>query len=118
MLCDRFTDASRAYQGVGRGLGLERIDTLAEWVQDGLEPDLTVLLDAPATIGMGRADKRGAADRMETEQGSFYERVRLAYLQLAEANPQRFRVIDAGRPLPEVQASIAEMIQTVFDEQD
>lgn len=118
VLCDRFTDASRAYQGVARNLGIERIETLADWVQDGLEPDLTVLLDAPAKVGMGRADQRGEADRMESEQHSFYERARQAYLDLAAARPQRFRVVDANRSLADVQATIAEEIQELFDKQD
>jgi len=106
VVCDRFTDASRAYQGFGRGLGLARINTLAEWVHEGLEPDLTILLDAPAGIGMRRAEKRGAADRLEIEQASFYERVREGYLSLARAEPGRFAVIDASRDLPAVQAAI------------
>jgi dTMP kinase len=106
VVCDRFTDASRAYQGFGRQLGLERINTLAKWVQEGLEPDLTILLDAPAAVGMGRAERRGATDRLESEQTSFYERVREGYLSLAKAEPRRFAVIDASRTLPEVQAGI------------
>jgi len=106
VVCDRFTDASRAYQGFGRQLGLERINTLAGWVQEGLEPDLTILLDAPASVGMGRAERRGATDRLESEQTSFYERVREGYLSLAKAEPRRFAVIDASRTLPEVQAGI------------
>lgn len=106
VVCDRFTDASRAYQGYGRRLGLERINTLAEWVHDGVDPDLTILLDAPAAVGMGRAEKRGAADRLESEQASFYERVREGYLSLARAEPERFAVIDASGPLAEVQAGI------------
>lgn len=114
VLCDRFTDASRAYQGIGRGLGIDRVNRLAEWVQDGLEPDLTVLLDAPARVGLKRAGERGAADRMESEQESFYTRVREAYLQLARENPQRFRVIDADRPLRDVQSAIAAEANSLF----
>ncbi len=117
VLCDRFTDASRAYQGSGRGLGIDRVDTLAEWVQEGLEPDLTVLLDAPGEVGMKRAGQRGETDRMESEQGSFYERVREAYLALAAAQPGRFRVVDANRPLAAVQADIAELIRKLLDSQ-
>ena len=74
MVCDRFTDASRAYQGAARGQGRERVDTLAAWVHGDLTPDLTVLLDAPAAVGMERAGRRGAADRLETEQLAFFER--------------------------------------------
>ena len=106
VVCDRFTDASRAYQGAGRGLNLQRIDTLAEWVHGDLQPDLTVLLDAPAEIGMGRAASRGATDRLESEQNSFYERVRNHYLALAAAEPERFSVIDASQPLDAVQMQI------------
>lgn len=106
VVCDRFTDASRAYQGFGRRLGLDRINTLAEWVQEGLEPDLTILLDAPASVGMRRAERRGATDRLESEQISFYERVREGYLSLAKAESRRFAIIDASRALPEVQADI------------
>ena len=115
VLCDRFTDASRAYQGVARQLGLERVDTLAEWVQQGLEPDLTLLLDAPAHVGMSRAGRRGQTDRMESEAQDFYERAREAYLQLARDNPQRFHVIDASQGLDTVQAAIASAIQDLFE---
>ena len=112
VLCDRFTDASRAYQGDGRGLDMQQIDTLANWVQHGLEPDLTVLLDAPAGIGMQRAKTRGEGDRMDNEALAFYQRVRAGYLALAKRDPQRFVVIDAGRPLDDVRAQIeSEMTQ-------
>ena len=114
VVCDRFTDASRAYQGDGRGLDKERINTLALWVQDGLEPDLTLLLDATADIGMSRAEKRGATDRLESEQISFYERVRKGYLDLASANPERFTVIDAAQPLDGVKADIAQALQQLL----
>ncbi len=114
VICDRFTDASRAYQGAGRGLDRQRIDTLANWVQDGLQPDITLLLDAPASVGMGRAERRGAADRLESEQQPFYERVRAAYLELAEAEPERFSVIDASADLKGVQHSIALAVERLF----
>ncbi len=119
VLCDRFTDASRAYQGAGRGLDRERIEALAEWVQDGLEPDVTVLLDAPADVGMARAGQRGAADRLESEEHAFYERVREAYLGLAAAEPARFVVVDAGLTLEQVQAEIAAAVAPLFiDKED
>ena len=114
VICDRFTDASRAYQGAGRGLDRRRIDTLADWVQDGLQPDMTLLLDAPANVGMGRAERRGEADRLESEQQSFYERVRDAYLALAEAEPGRFSVIDASAGLESVQHDIVSAVQPLF----
>ena len=116
VICDRFTDASRAYQGAGRGLVGERIETLADWVHDGLQPDMTLLLDAPANVGMGRAQRRGAADRLESEQQSFYERVREAYLSLASAEPGRFEIVDASRDLPAVQADIGEIIDRLLSD--
>ena len=108
VVCDRFTDASRAYQGDGRGLNQDTINTLANWVQEDLHPDMTVLLDAPAEVGMDRAGRRGAADRLEIEKTDFYARVREGYLALAKSEPHRFIVIDASRPLSQVQADIAE----------
>jgi dTMP kinase len=110
VVCDRFTDASRAYQGDGRGLNQDTINTLADWVQEDLQPDMTVLLDAPAEVGMDRAGRRGAADRLEIEKTDFYARVREGYLALAKSEPHRFIVIDASRPLSQVQADIAENI--------
>jgi dTMP kinase len=106
VVCDRFTDASRAYQGSGRGLEQDIISKLADWVQGDLKPDLTILLDAPPDVGMDRAGRRGAADRLEIEQTDFYARVREGYLVLAKAEPKRFAVIDASQPLARVQASI------------
>lgn len=116
VICDRFTDASRAYQGSGRGLDLDRIERLAEWVQEGLEPDMTILLDAPAEIGMQRAAARGDADRMDSQELSFYRRVRSGYLTLANAHPDRFAVVDASQPLDQVQASIAVEVSRFFNE--
>lgn len=106
VICDRFTDATIAYQGYGRGFDIERINNIAQWVHADIQPDLTILLDAPAEIGMQRAKKRGAIDRMESEEISFYERVREGYLQLAEQYNDRFVVIDANQSLDLVQKSI------------
>lgn len=114
VVCDRFTDASRAYQGSGRGLNMEMINRLADWVQDGLEPQLTILLDAPAAVGMARAGARGRTDRLESEQASFYTRVRNGYLDLAAACPGRFCVVDASRPITEVQANIARAMARIL----
>ena len=95
---------------------MDRINTLAEWVQEGLEPDLTLLLDAPAEIGMNRAEKRGATDRLESEKMSFYARARQGYLSLADAEPDRFAVINADQPLAQVKADIAiELAQLMAD---
>lgn len=114
VVCDRFTDASRAYQGTGRGLNQDTINTLADWVQEDLQPDLTILLDAPAEVGMDRAGRRSAADRLESEQTDFYARVREGYLALAESEPQRFAIIDASQPLAQVQAAIGEVVGKLF----
>ncbi len=95
VICDRFTDASRAYQGGGRGIPLDDINQLADWAHGELTPDLTILLDAPVETGMERAGHRGMPDRFEIEQTDFFERVRETYLSLAEAEPNRFVIVDA-----------------------
>jgi dTMP kinase len=115
VVCDRFTDASRAYQGHGRGLGLERINLMADWVHKDLQPDLTLLLDAPPEIAMDRAEKRGEADRLDSEEVDFYQRVRDGYLGLAAAEPERIAVLDASRELSSVQAAIAVEINRLLD---
>jgi|TARA_B110000914_G_scaffold43321_1_gene36630 dTMP kinase len=106
VICDRFSDATIAYQGYGRGFDVKDINIIAAWVQKKLQPDLTILLDAPAEIGMQRAKNRGSIDRMETEDISFYERVRQGYLELANEHKDRFVVIDASQSLKLVQAEI------------
>ncbi len=112
VLCDRFTDATYAYQGGGRGMDSGRISVLEEWTQRGLRPDLTILLDVDPEVGLARAAGRGrAADRFEQERLEFFERVRARYLDLAAAEPERFRVVDAGRPLPQVQADLARIVE-------
>ena len=115
VLCDRFTDASYAYQGGGRQVNPQLILRLEEMVQKGRKPDLTILFDAPVEVGMARAKRRGGSDRMETEDLKFHERVRMAYLQLAEQNPMRIKIIDASRSLEEVQASIAHHLTSLFE---
>ncbi len=95
VFADRFTDASFAYQGGGRKVGQTRVASLAQWVLGDFKPDMTLLLDAPIEVGMQRISKRGAKDRLEQEGNEFFERTRAAYLALAEAEPQRFVVIDA-----------------------
>ena len=106
VLCDRFTDASYAYQGKARGLGEGTVRWLESQVQGGLRPDLTLLLDADPAIGLARAGGRGAADRFERERAEFFARVRAGYLERAAAEPGRFRVIDASGPLEEVRGAI------------
>ncbi len=110
ILCDRFTDATFAYQGGGRGLSKEMIGQLEVMVQRGLQPDLTILLDLPVEIGLARASERGALDRFENERLSFFVKVREAYLERAAADPQRFAVIDASGTLEQVQQQIAEVL--------
>ena len=95
VLCDRFTDASFAYQGAGRGLPEEDVAALEQLVQRGLQPDLTILLDLPVAAGLERAAGRGSVDRFEGESMRFLERVREAYLRRARENPRRFAVVDA-----------------------
>jgi dTMP kinase len=106
VVCDRFTDATYAYQGGGRGIPIERIRTLEDWVQRGLRPDLTLLLDIPVGQGLARAGNRSAPDRFEREQQEFFERVRRSYLQAAALEPARIRVIDASQDIPGVQAQL------------
>ena len=107
VICDRFSDATVAYQGYGRGFNIQDINTIASWVHEKMQPDLTILLDAPAEIGMQRAKQRGTMDRMESEDISFYERVRNGYLTLASEHKERFVVIDASQALKSVQTEIA-----------
>jgi dTMP kinase len=102
VLCDRFTDATYAYQGGGRGLDTARIALLEDLVQGDLRPDLTLLFDLPVDVGLARAGRRSDPDRFESEAVRFFERVRAAYLARADAEPGRFRVVDAARPAPEV----------------
>ena len=112
VLCDRFTDATYAYQGGGRGIDGGVIARLEELVQGDFRPDLTLLLDVPVEIGLARASKRGALDRFEQEKVAFFERVRNAYLEMAQRNPDRYRVIDASLPLNDVQNQIAAILST------
>jgi dTMP kinase len=106
VVCDRFTDASYAYQGAARGLGEEPVHWLEQHVQGELRPDLTLLLDADPAIGLARANARGAADRFEQERVEFFARVRAGYLARARAEPGRFRVVDASRPLEDVRSCL------------
>jgi dTMP kinase len=112
VLCDRFTDATYAYQGGGRGIDSGVIARLEELVQGDFRPDLTLLLDVPVEIGLARAGKRGALDRFEQEKVEFFERVRNDYLEMAQRSPDRYRVIDASLPLNDVQNRIAAILLT------
>jgi dTMP kinase len=117
VVCDRFTDSSRAYQGGGRGLPQGDIDLLADWVHGDLQPDLTILLDAPVETGMARAGRRGDPDRFEIEQIDFFQRVRETYLQLAEAHPERFWVVDATQGLEDVKGDVGRIATALLERQ-
>jgi dTMP kinase len=112
VVCDRFTDATRAYQGSGRGVDAALIDSLAGAVHPQLAPDCTLLLDLPVGAGLSRAHARGgaSADRFEAETVSFFEKVRAGYLALARREPARIHVIDAAAALSEVQQQVAAIL--------
>ncbi|MGI0116555.1 dTMP kinase [Zooshikella sp. RANM57] len=114
VVSDRFTDASFAYQGAGRGLSIMVLETLEALVQQTLQPDLTLLLDLPVAVGMARVAKRGQSDRFEQQQHDFFERVRVGYLARAKAYPERFRIIDAAQPLADVQQQIRQVLDEFF----
>ncbi len=119
VLCDRFTDASEAYQGGGRGVDRDWIRTLAGIAHPGLTPDLTVVFDAPATVANARLAGRGAGqDRIEAEDAAFFERVRAAYLAIAARDPQRVRLVDATRPEAEIAANVSELLDAVLAGRD
>jgi len=117
VLSDRFTDATFAYQGGGRGLSVDTITTLENLVQESLQPDLTILLDLPVEVGMARAKNRSNFDRIEKEKISFFENVRAAYLQRAKQYPERFRIINASQSLSSVQNDISKVLDTFLAEQ-
>lgn len=115
VICDRFTDATYAYQGGGRGLDCSRIALLEQFVQGDLRPDMTLLFDLPVEEGMARAVARGKLDRFEQEQQDFFENVRQAYLQRAQNDPERFRLVNAQQSLPAVQKSLDAYLQEIMD---
>ncbi|WP_198555374.1 dTMP kinase [Kangiella profundi] len=117
VLCDRFSDASFAYQGAGRALGLEKLVELDHWVLEGFKPDLTILLDLPVEIGLSRAQERGPVDRFEEEKIGFFEQVRNGYLQIAEQEPERVKVVDASGSLEEVQQQIKQVLIQFYEQQ-
>jgi len=118
VLCDRFTDASYAYQGAGRSLDKTRIARLAAWVQQGLMPDLTLLLDIPAELGLTRARQRSAPDRFESETVHFFNRVRAEYLRLATHERERITQIDATQSLSQVQHHLRQALQRLLPHVD
>jgi len=111
VLCDRFTDATYAYQGGGRQLDVKRIEGLENWVLGDLRPDLTILLDAPVEVGRERAGKRSAPDRFEQERDAFFNRVRETYLARAKADSSRIKTVDASGDL----LSVQKQIKTIFE---
>ncbi len=113
VVCDRFTDATRAYQGSGRGVDPDLIESLAAAVHGGLAPDCTLLLDIPVSVGLARARGRAAgdSDRFEAESGGFFEKVRAGYLELARREPERFHVIDAAAPLDAVEERVEHILE-------
>ena len=111
VVCDRFTDATYAYQGYGRGLELERIRYLEDWLQGDLRPDLTLLLDLPVEQGLERTGERGGPDRFEAEAGDFFDRVRNGYLELAKREPERFRLVDATQSVEDVRERVGELLR-------
>ncbi len=110
VLCDRFTDATFAYQGGGRGVSSERIAMLESLVQGDVRPDHVILLDAPVETGMKRARSRGDLDRFEQEAVSFFQRIRDTYLERAQVAPERYSVVDASASLEQVTASIRDLV--------
>ncbi|MBH3311423.1 dTMP kinase [Pseudomonas mosselii] len=115
VLCDRFTDATYAYQGGGRGLPVERIAILEAFVQGELRPDLTLVFDLPVEVGLSRAAARGRLDRFEQEGQAFFEAVRQAYLKRAGQQPQRYRLLDAAQPLSAVQQAIDALVPSILE---
>lgn len=116
VLCDRFTDATYAYQGGGRGIEAARIATLEQLVQGTLRPDLTLVFDLDPELGLARARaSKGAADRFERETLAFFAAARAVYLERARAAPERYRIIDASRPLDAVSAEVRACIETLLE---
>ena len=112
VVSERFTDATYAYQGAGRGVARDRIAALERWVHGGLQPDLTLVFDAPVEVALARLAKN-LGDRFELESKAFFERVRAAYLARAAAEPRRMRVVQSGRSLPEVRKDVEDIVSTL-----
>lgn len=115
LVSDRFTDSTYAFQGGGRGVSFDRIGVLEDWVQRGLQPDLTLLFDLPLEVAAGRMAGTRQLDRFEQEAADFHQRVREAYLRRAEREPQRFAVLDSSRGIAEIQADIAGHLQNLLE---
>ncbi len=113
VISDRFSDASFAYQGGGRGVPLAKLEQLEQWVHGDLQPDLTLLFDIPIEVARSRLSNIGSLDKFEREQGEFFERVRQAYLDRVSKTPQRFALIRAEKTMPEVQQELANIVATL-----
>jgi dTMP kinase len=113
VVCDRFTDATIAYQGGGRGVTLDSLAVLERWVQGDFQPDLTIFFDVPVAVALKRLQTARAADRFEQEQAAFFERVRSAYLQRASRFPGRIRAIEGDQPLPGVRRVLEDMLTSI-----
>jgi dTMP kinase len=110
IVSDRFTDASYAYQGGGRNISLDRISILENWVQGSLRPDVVIILDAPVELALLRTKQRKVKDRIEQEQADFFTRVREVYLQRAQQDPDRYKIVDASQPLIDVQHALKNIL--------
>lgn len=113
VVCDRFTDATYAYQGGGRGVDRDRILVLEDWVHGRLQPDLTILFDVPLAVAQARMAGSRQLDRFEREQADFHERVRQSYLERARANPARIRVVDAAQSIDDIRAMVEDIVATI-----
>lgn len=113
VLSDRFTDATFAYQSAGKGVQSSKIRALEAWVQEGLQPDLTLLFDVPVSVSVERLASARAPDKFERESQNFFEKIRTSYLERASEYPARFQIIDANRPLADVESSVKEVILSI-----
>ncbi len=113
VLSDRFTDATFAYQSAGKGVQSSKIRALEAWVQEGLQPDLTLLFDVPVSVSVERLASARAPDKFERESQDFFEKIRASYLERASEYPARFQIIDANRPLADVESSVKEVILSI-----
>ena len=113
VISDRFSDASFAYQGGGRGMDWNKLSQLEQWVHAGLQPDLTLIFDVPVEVARQRLENNVTLDRFEQEQGDFFERVRAGYYKRVQQNPQRYAVIDAAQSLEQVQQQLAQILSTL-----
>ena len=114
VLCDRFTDASFAYQGGGRNIDINRISNLESWALGDFRADKTFLFDLPVSVGLSRAKARSAADRIEQEESDFFERIRNSYLMRAKEEPNRFSIIDASQTMQGVQRQVEQAVEELI----